>query len=1167
MVEGNLVLFVGAGASKDDPSCLPLFDGLARQLAGLACVPFDEDVAVDYFLGSMPTSFDVHAHAKRIIAGSSIPNRTHRALVRIASDGPDFRIVTTNFDGHLEAAARAEGIEFGDRWAGPALPLGDDFTGIVHLHGSISRDARELVLTDQDFGCAYLTQAWATRFLLPMFQKFVVLFVGYSHDDPIMRYLALGLTSGLTRFALTDSSTATDPKWARLGVTAVGYPVRDNGHQALVAALEAWDARARMGRLEHRAKMAEVVEAGPSLTPVDRDYLHQRLVTVEGAQEFGAACSAQGLAEKRRWLHWLEDLPTFQTLFNGGEETPSGWVLGRWFAETFIADSALNATALNTVLRLGMRFSDGLRHVALWAAQSLSTSDEVASRRWRCLLATSVGCDPAATADRGALTYGSSEPEHHAVLRAALTPRLTLKRSWRFDDESEPERPPYADIDWVHDAHTLERHLSQAVDLGRAGDPRLSSLLESALQAAYDLVDAYEGPGGWDRLSFGRSAIEPHSQDSRMEPVDALVDALRSFGEKALGVGVSLTDRWWGFGSTLFRRLALHLLVEDGSRSGDEKLSWLLEKGLLYETALKHEVYRVLRAAVGTSSTETRARLLDAAMDGPASGDTTPDPDRVSLAQYSVFNLLAWLAESDQEWAEAQKALGAIKVANPQFEPREHLDFGHWMESGTWGGKLPIEPDEFIDALERDAKDALSDLANRDYSERHFEQPRWEDVLGLVRRVSATRPNLGVSMWQLIEKGVSLEERADSLKSSIVRGWADADLGGTGQSVVGCIQSYVSADSAAEPVAEFLLEQIERRQDDEESTVTVAMREIAAALWAGHCEGYRRPEGFSETSFAPLYLNSWPGTVAMYWVREVDRRWRKHRADWTGLNACESAALADLLGGPPATLGATRPALASSLFFLFAADPDFATAHLLPLFRDPDSALGVWAAYLHYPRYNDKMLAEGFLGCVETQWARIDQLGDELREQFLGLVASIVLFAGISTEMRQGMLDQAVLSSNGAYAAELATEVVQLLGDDQLDASEIWNLWLREYLQARLDGLPRTANPEELARWVDVVPFLGEEAADAIALVAGRGVGLGVHFVEPKFPSGFLSELGREIVDHYAERVHNSSVLNYLQAHHVQTLVEAIRDEVGERLVQPLMDEAVSRGFIPSATD
>ena len=69
----KLVIFVGAGASVAPPSGLPLFDRLARDLAELARIRFRKDVALDFFLGSMPTDFAVHAHARDLIAKADPP--------------------------------------------------------------------------------------------------------------------------------------------------------------------------------------------------------------------------------------------------------------------------------------------------------------------------------------------------------------------------------------------------------------------------------------------------------------------------------------------------------------------------------------------------------------------------------------------------------------------------------------------------------------------------------------------------------------------------------------------------------------------------------------------------------------------------------------------------------------------------------------------------------------------------------------------------------------------------------------------------------------------------------------------------------------------------------------------------------------------------------------
>lgn len=63
---------------------------------------------------------------------------------------------------------------------------------IVYLHGRLDTTDggnQHLVLTSADFGRAYLTDAWAARFVARLFAEFTVLFIGYSLNDPVLRYM------------------------------------------------------------------------------------------------------------------------------------------------------------------------------------------------------------------------------------------------------------------------------------------------------------------------------------------------------------------------------------------------------------------------------------------------------------------------------------------------------------------------------------------------------------------------------------------------------------------------------------------------------------------------------------------------------------------------------------------------------------------------------------------------------------------------------------------------------------------------------------------------------------------------------------------------------------------------------------------------------------------
>lgn len=1152
--DGNLVLFVGAGASMGDPSNLPSFRELARMLAQAARVPFDEGMALDLFLGSMPADFETHTHARRIIARPDTRfNPTHSALVRLAWASGMPRIVTTNFDSLLSTAAASALLSEGDVWVGPALPLGDAFSGVVHLHGSVDRPPAQLVLTDRDFGRAYLTDAWATRFLQRMFDEFTVLFVGYSHDDPIMRYLALGLTSKSRRYVLTHRPG--DDKWNHLRIVPVPYPAVEDDHSAMVAALEAWDRRARMGRLDHQTRMKEIIDDGQQLNPVDEDYVRQRLETADGVREFTQF--AHGVP----WLKWIEGVESFQRLFTGGSDTEASTVLSGWFGQVYVADRELHGAALRVVQRLGRRFAPSLYQSLSWAADTLAKTDLDAGRRWKVLLATSVD-GISAPPDLGMLLpYEVDErAEELALVRVALRPFLVLKPRWTLSGD-DPTTPPQAEAAWHASDDVLARHVLKLVEDRVPGDPALGAVLEDALGSAYELLVAYGGEHGYDSLSSRRSAIEPHPQDDYRDPVDALIDGLRDYGTKALGVQPDLPLRWWKRDARLFRRLALHLFALSHDLTDDEKLRWVLDQEVLFESPFKHEVFRVLAIVVPNASADTRSRLLASAMDGVDLPDGFPDMERHRA--YSTYNLLVWLTQSAPAWLEAQHELERIQNKYPTFGPRDFPDLDRWSSTATWGQAFPMDVEDFLQDLDSDAQVALTTLLAVDYSEQRIDGPTWHSAVALVRQAAARRPDLAHRLWSAIDGRPNLGVKADELQDAIVEGWEQADLSELLSDVVQLVAERTGAPEATRAITRFLVTQIEKHLDTPEGDATAAMRDLARTVWNLQKGSFDSQAG-SDPSF--LALNSWPGDLARYWTLEVNRRWRDLGDAWSGLNGDERQAFEALLAGPDPELDAIRPALGGQAHFLFVADATFTGEVVLPLFNGPHASQA-WEAYLYNPRCNDRMLGDGFLESVVAEWDRLGELGGHgLVGQFYALVASIVNQASITPEQRQVLLDRSVLADDGDHAAEFASSNLRFFQDDAVNGAELWNLWARDHLAARLQGLPRNAHPGELERWADIAPFVGDRSPDAYSMLAGRGIGLGDGYHPPDWPAELLASNGPALVGHLAERIRNSTPAGWAASFAVRKLLSDLTAALGAAVCAPLVEAAIDAGFQPPDT-
>ena len=168
----------GCGHLDCAPVGLADLAGLAAQVAQVLQSPLNP--ADDEWQNQLDTFMDVLNEGEgvdvhRLVQGivmvpSSTPNANHEALARIAAKGTA-RVVTTNYDLHLEKALRSHHGGQLEVFRAPALPLGDDFEGLVYLHGSAGGESRRLVVTDRDFSLAYFHSAWAARFLQRMFPR------------------------------------------------------------------------------------------------------------------------------------------------------------------------------------------------------------------------------------------------------------------------------------------------------------------------------------------------------------------------------------------------------------------------------------------------------------------------------------------------------------------------------------------------------------------------------------------------------------------------------------------------------------------------------------------------------------------------------------------------------------------------------------------------------------------------------------------------------------------------------------------------------------------------------------------------------------------------------------------------------------------------------------
>lgn len=202
--DDDLVFFCGAGVSMGEG--LPSFEGLVENVYESLNRPLTESAhpfeyelfstkQFDRCLGELERCLATDEMRSKVVNELTLPVDSdlplHNALLKLSKNNKgQFRLVTTNFDRGFRAFA-GEPLSI-DMAPHLRVPKKATWRNPVYLHGAIddsNSDGQDLVITSADFGMAYLTEGWASKFVTEILRRFNVLFVGYTVNDPVFRYL------------------------------------------------------------------------------------------------------------------------------------------------------------------------------------------------------------------------------------------------------------------------------------------------------------------------------------------------------------------------------------------------------------------------------------------------------------------------------------------------------------------------------------------------------------------------------------------------------------------------------------------------------------------------------------------------------------------------------------------------------------------------------------------------------------------------------------------------------------------------------------------------------------------------------------------------------------------------------------------------------------------
>ncbi len=1072
--DGRLVVFAGAGVSMGSPACLPDFGTLADSIAkGSGETRLDRETD-DAFLGRLHNAgVRVHDRAARLLQTNRCgnppsPTALHRDLVRLYPEPDKVRIVTTNFDLLFDAAARDLFAEQPDLFKAPALPLGREFNGIVHVHGCLDRP-QGMVLTDADFGRAYLTDGWASRFLVELFRSTTVMFVGYSHDDTVMKYLARALpeSDAGRRFILTDE--ADDNRWSVLGIEPVYFPKGD--YDQLNVAIHGLADYARRGLLDWRHEITEIARRPPSPDASEAETIREALADATRARFFTE------VATDPEWLDWLDKHGYLAPLFAPGTLSERDTPLAAWLIDkvAFAHPKALFLLIGRHDMTLNPWFWQGLARTLAYRTDS-PLDDETFSRWVSCLLATAPPLrDMNLLGSLGQRCLQSSLL--HPLLEifdAMARHGLHLKPPFfEFDDdfaanfdlaEQDIELELSSDDDNSALNELWETGLKPRIDV--VAEPLLSSVAAHLAARHRTFLAWQKADPNRDPDSLGRDAIEPREQHLRYGHVDVLIDAAHDCLQWLARNRPQAAARWCeqltASRIPLLRRLGVRALSLRTDLSACKKLDWLLANADLHDDAADHELSGLLQDIYPQLAPQQRQRTIETILAFHLPHDEDEPEGDVTVLNH--FHWLQQIHDADPGCALASSALADLKGRFPE------------LVSGDPPAPVPLRNVETL--LSRPPGDWLDELLP--FRGESPSGPDRHELLAKVTRAAQHEFRWGADLAHALTDGQHWDT---DVWIALFRAWRKAQFT---EEQLEEVFGYLGekALSAAHParIADLLLAWLKEADAQFASELLSRANEIASRLWM-----------VIDRDSAPEPCDSWhslaigrpAGILARYWLTQRSLL-REHPDTIPPTFLVEvRAALSTIVQDSTDAGRQGRAVLAGQLAFLVDVEEQWTRNNLIPRFsQDPgsDDYQAVWDGFLTTGRITlpvGSLLTDAFLQAPPHILARTCS-----RRMLDGFVNRYtVMLAHFADDPVDTWLPEFFRHATEGTRLRFASEIHRLLRhSDDAQQREAWERWLERYWKHRLEGVPKPLNDAETRLMFAWLPAIETLFATAVEL-------------------------------------------------------------------------------------
>ena len=1072
------MFFAGAGVSMGAPSNLDNFIQLAKKIGEGAPQAFtdkDEEYP-EIYLGKLKSSkvkiYDrLHSELQK-------PGSTHTPLhcniCRLFNGLEKSRIITTNYDLHFKSAFEEVYDKKPQVYISPALPLGKSFSGIIHIHGALGADTEGIVLTDDDFGRAYLTEGWARRFLRDVFENNTVLFVGYSHDDTVMKYLARGLppSDDHMRYVLVGEKDKSD-HWKHLGIQPIYFPQKNNSDfSTLYDSIEQLAKLNASGALDLEKRISEIVSTFSELDEESESQLKWYLGKEHTTRFFTKH------AKDVEWLNWAFKNGYLNLISKQGELDEREKLLASWFSNFCVTNYQKALEIFNSESKNSPN-TQLIRSIAsqLIFADSQTTSKEIYAS-WLSVLYPYISywhqqIYPQLFEN---LTKHNATEILVYLFKLLTEPKVNIKKYFSFGFDEDKDRIIDYEIYFYLSEYLariiVNKHLIPAIE--DTSIDLINALIDN-LNKVYLLNKSLSKSNeNFDGMSSGRSAIESHEQDKYPDTIDVLIDATRDVLEYFIKTDPdyanTVIESLLKFESKLLIRIAIHGLCEIDTLTSKEKIYLIIENGWLIQFQLKHEVYRLisnefpqLEDAVKKDVINQFFNELESLLKGQK------DDEKEKDIAYQKFNLLSWLHKHDKDCIFINEHLKEIKEEHPNFKPREYLDLTSWTTSGSNITRsktiqaetlLSKKPKEVLDII-------LEELPEEDYEKR-------DSLYGLTKACNENPDWCSDFAKEILKKGI----KDNFLIDAVLNSWIDEG-----------IKNFIEDDHykfiSDEKIQEACVRELSRHfyslytdknveLDQEELN---RLEELVNSLWkfANNVKS-----GVSEDSWLGRAINHPAGNLVLTWIKIISADLKLNNEEALLTDKIFQERFSKIVNEESARDEYGIAILGSQFAYLYGIKREWATENLLPLFdfNKSDNAEMVWDGWLSWGRLTYDS-GEALFPYYKSSIPFLAQNDFKKNMRFSIHLAELVLFH--LDDPIDDILNDFFSKADQSSRIDLINQIGHRLGHLEPKKQEHhWNIWIQKFIHNRIQSIPIPLTPGEYEGILSWLTHLKPVFAEAV---------------------------------------------------------------------------------------